>query len=334
MFIKEITEESIGLPVTQGIDWATVPTRVAVRGVVQNAEWKIAVLQYSAYNGCALPGGGVDGQMLEEAFRREMREEIGYDVTNIVPLGVVREYRTYNDDAIINHTMIFTASVTGTQTQLKLSKDETSEGHTPVWMTADEAVSLLSKSLLDDATTYGGTFVMNRELVTIQEYLSWKQTETTQHPQIKELEDIAKNAQYSYIMLKSEFDSLVRRTENDSKEGKINQLVELAKKLTPIIDQLGQTVSHIPAELADNTWASGVKLVYENAIKTLATLGISLIPTIGEEPDMELHEPLSVEPTDDETLKGKITKEFQPGYVYEKDGIRKVITAAKVIVGN
>lgn len=134
-------------------------------------------------------------------------------------------------------------------------------------------------------------------------------------------------------MLKSEFDSLVRRTENDSKEGKVNQLVELAKKLTPIIDQLGQTVSHIPAELADNTWASGVKLVYENAIKTLATVGISLIATIGEEPDMELHEPLSVEPTDDDTLKGKITKEFQPGYVYEKDGIRKVITAAKVIVG-
>jgi molecular chaperone GrpE (heat shock protein) len=48
---------------------------------------------------------------------------------------------------------------------------------------------------------------------------------------------------------------------------------------------------------------------------------------------MELHEPLSVEQVEDEALKGKIIKEFQPGYLYEKDGIKKVISAAKVIVG-
>ncbi len=150
---------------------------------------------------------------------------------------------------------------------------------------------------------------------------------------LKDAEEIAKKAQYDYIMLKSEFDSYVRRVEGDNKESKVQQLVELVKKLTPIIDQLGQSVTHMPADLEDNTWASGVKLTYENAIKILQTMGISLIPTIGNEPDMELHEPLSVEPTDDESLKGKIVKEFQPWYVYEKDGITKVISAAKVIVG-
>lgn len=150
---------------------------------------------------------------------------------------------------------------------------------------------------------------------------------------LKDTEEIAKKAQYDYIMLKSEFDSFVRRVEGDNKEAKVQQLVDLVKKLTPIIDQLGQSVSHIPAELVDNTWAAGVKLTYDNAIKTLQGLGISLIPTIGHEPDMELHEPLSVQPTDDEALKGKIIQEFQPWYVYEKDGIKKVVSAAKVIVG-
>ncbi len=150
---------------------------------------------------------------------------------------------------------------------------------------------------------------------------------------LKDTEEIAKKAQYDYIMLKSEFDSFVRRVEGDNKEAKVQQLVDLVKKLTPIIDQLGQSVSHTPAELEDNTWAAGVKLTYDNAIKTLQWLGISLIPTIGYEPDMELHEPLSVQPTDDESLKGKIIQEFQPWYVYEKDGIKKVVSAAKVIVG-
>ncbi len=76
-----------------------------------------------------------------------------------------------------------------------------------------------------------------------------------------------------------------------------------------------------------------MKLTYDNAVKTLQGLGISQIPTIGEEPNIELHEPLSVEPTDDEALKGKIIREFQPGYIYEKNGTTKVISAAKVIVG-
>ena len=113
----------------------------------------------------------------------------------------------------------------------------------------------------------------------------------------------------------------------------MNQLVDLAKRLLPIVDQLGQSVSHIPADLEGNTWANGVQLTYDNAIKTLKGVGIAQIPTIGEDPDMELHEPLGVESTEDEALKGKIIREFQPGYVYEKDGVKKVITAAKVIVG-
>lgn len=86
---------------------------------------------------------------------------------------------------------------------------------------------------------------------------------------LKDTEEIAKKAQYDYIMLKSEFDSFVRRVEGDNKEAKVQQLVDLVKKLTPIIDQLGQSVSHTPAELEDNTWAAGVKLTYDNAIKTL-----------------------------------------------------------------
>jgi molecular chaperone GrpE (heat shock protein) len=92
-------------------------------------------------------------------------------------------------------------------------------------------------------------------------------------------------------------------------------------------------VAHIPEDLLQNNWVSGVKLTYDNAIKILHGLGISQIATIGETPDMEIHDPLSVEPVEDETLKGKIIKEFQAGYVYEKDGIKKVISAAKVIVG-
>jgi hypothetical protein len=45
-----------------------------------------------------------------------------------------------------------------------------------------------------------------------------------------------------------------------------------------------------------------------------------------------LHEPVSVEPVEDEQLKGKIIKEFERGFVYDKSGDKRVIIASKVIV--
>jgi molecular chaperone GrpE (heat shock protein)/8-oxo-dGTP pyrophosphatase MutT (NUDIX family) len=332
MFIKELTEKEVGLPITAGVRDETAVTRIAVKGIVQNSEWKIAMVQYSIYPWASLPGGGVDGEMLDVAFRREILEEVGADITDVVPLGITREYRTYNGEKEINHTTIFASKVVWDLHKLTLSQDELDEWHAIVWMTLDEAKSLLRASLLEDLT-YGGRFVINRDLFILEEYTSYLAQNAKEDPKIKELEEIAKKAQYDYIMLKSEFDSYVRRMESDAKEGKVGQLVELAKKLLPIIDQLWQSVAHIPTELLDNNWVSGVKLTYENAIKILQGLGISQIATIGEAPDMELHDPLSVEPVEDKSMKGKIIKEFQPGYVYEKDGIKKVISAAKVIVG-
>jgi molecular chaperone GrpE (heat shock protein) len=328
MFIKEITQESLGLTTTD-IDLDTIRIRLAVRGIIVNADDNIALIRWKQI--LALPWGWTDGQPLEASFIREIREEVGATLENISMIWITREYRLSDEYPMIVQTHFFSASVIWTLQELQLQPEEIEEGHEVVWLPIEEVKSLMRAELLE-RTDHRSLSILHRDLSILEEYTAT--LSPIVNSKIKELEDIAKNAQYSYIMLKSEFDSLVRRTENDAKESKVNQLIELAKKLTPIIDQLGQTVAHIPVELTDNTWAAGVKLVYENAVKTLATLGITLIPTIGEEPDMELHEPLSVEPTDEEALKGKITKEFQPGYVYEKDGIKKVITAAKVIVWN
>ncbi len=149
----------------------------------------------------------------------------------------------------------------------------------------------------------------------------------------KNLEEVAKKAQYDYVMLKYDFDSYQRRVEQDNKEGKSQTLIDIMKKLLPVIDQLSFSVDHMPEDLKGNKWADGVKIVYDNAVKTLASLGIEKIAAIGEEPDSELHEPLSVEPTDDEAMKGKIIKEYEAGYILKQGETKRVIKAAKVIVG-
>lgn len=150
---------------------------------------------------------------------------------------------------------------------------------------------------------------------------------------VKNLEEVAKKAQYDYVMLKYDFDSFQRRVEQDAKENKAQTLADVVKKLLPVVDQLSYSVGHMPEELKDNKRADGVKLVYDNAMKTLNSLGIEKIATIGEEPDSELHEPLSMEPAEDETMKWKIIKEYEPGYILKQGDTKKVIKAAKVIVG-
>ncbi len=333
MFIKELFEKEIWLPETAWVDLSQIVTRIAVRWIVENNEGKIAMIYVHSKWGHTLPGGGAEWAGVIEAIEKEIMEEIGARLKDIVVLWVVREHSHHIP--LINNSYIFSAKVDGEIGELHLSDDEMEDGHEVVWMSIDDAVSLLQKQLLDidGESNRRGVFVTQRDLYALQEYKNSMATSVDAW-KVKEFEEIAKKAQYDYIMLKSEFDSFVRRVEWEAKEGKVQQLVELSKKLLPIVDQLWQSVSHTPADLVDNTWAQWVKLTYENAVKTLGGLGISQIPTIWHEPDMELHEPLSVEQVEDEALRGKIIKEFQAGYVYEKDGIKKVISAAKVIVGS
>lgn len=150
---------------------------------------------------------------------------------------------------------------------------------------------------------------------------------------IKDLEEVAKKAQYDYIMLKHDFESFQRRVEQDNKENKSQALVDIMQKILPLINQLSYSVEHMPAEMAGNKWADGVNLVYTNISKSLESMGIQKIATIGESPDSELHEPLGLEPTDDENLKGKIIKEYEAGYILQQGDTKKIIKAAKVIVG-
>lgn len=332
MFIKEITEKLVWLTETEIIDYTKIITKISVRWILVNNENKIALIKGKGM--FSLPWGSTDNQSIESAFKREMKEEVGADIQQISHIGITREYRYFYDTPMLIQSHVYVANILGTLGNIQLEEEEIEEWHVVERYTYDEMLSLYQKELLS-RTEPRDLFVLYRDIAILEEYAiyqknTWSQDSDTK---LKDAEEIAKKAQYDYIMLKGEFDSYVRRVEWDNKEAKVQQLVDLTKKLTPIIDQLGQSVSHMPADLQENTWAAGVKLTYDNAIKILQGLGINLIPTIGHEPDMELHEPLSVEPTDDESLKWKIIKEFQPWYVYEKDGVKKVVTAAKVIVG-
>ena len=78
----------------------TTHTRKVVRGVVYNDNFEIAVLYLHTVDETfgerdlfETPGGGVEkGEKLIDAFRREIYEEVGATLDNIVELGRVIDY--------------------------------------------------------------------------------------------------------------------------------------------------------------------------------------------------------------------------------------------------
>lgn len=150
---------------------------------------------------------------------------------------------------------------------------------------------------------------------------------------LADAEQITKKAQSDYIHMKFDFDSYMRRTDEQSKTLKIDTLIDVAKKFTPFIDSLRKSLENIPAEHTEDPLVQGVQMVYNKFISTLDMMGIKAIESIWQEPNIELHEAVSAMPVTDETQKWKIIQEFEKGFVYDKGDIHKVVNTAKVVVG-
>lgn len=148
----------------------------------------------------------------------------------------------------------------------------------------------------------------------------------------KELEEIAKRSQYEYINLKTDFDRYQRQIKESTQDMEIDSLLSVVKKFLPFIEDLRKSLENITDEHMEDPLTKGVQMVYNKFLKTLEHLHIKSIESIWLVPDSFLHEPVSVQPIEDEQLKGKIIKEFERGFVYHKGDDTRVIIPSKVIV--
>jgi len=148
----------------------------------------------------------------------------------------------------------------------------------------------------------------------------------------KELEEIAKRSQYEYLNLKTDFEIYQRQTKESTKTMEVDLLLSVVKKFLPFLEDLRKSLENITDEHKEDPLTKWIQMIYNNFLKTLDRLHIQPIVSIWLLPDSLMHEPVSVEPTEDEQLKGKIIKEFERGFFYEKDGEKKIIKASTVIV--
>lgn len=152
--------------------------------------------------------------------------------------------------------------------------------------------------------------------------------------QLQEKDEIAKNSQINYLHLKADFDILQRQTQQKVDNAERDAEIKVVKELLPFIENLRKSLLSLTEEQQKSWIWEGLRMMYDNFLKSLEKLHIKPIEALGLEPDAQFHEPVSMQPVEDKNMKWKIIQEFQQWFVYENNDEIIVISPSRVIVWN
>ena len=110
--------------------------------------------------------------------------------------------------------------------------------------------------------------------------------------------------------------------------------ITTAKKLIPQLENLRKSLLNLNDEQKESTMGKGLLMMQEGFYRVLSEMGIEPIASIGLEPDAQYHEPVSMQPVTDDSLKGKIVQEFEQGFLFKNGEETLVLNPAKVVVGS
>jgi molecular chaperone GrpE len=124
-------------------------------------------------------------------------------------------------------------------------------------------------------------------------------------------------------------DAMNLRRRHDEQLASVRTSVKanVVAELLPVIDNFERALKHVPADLEDNEYVKGVQGVVRQFEKTLETMGVERIKTIGEEFDPRYHEAVSMEEGDGD--REVVSEELQAGYRIGDDVIRHAMVRVK-----
>ncbi len=150
----------------------------------------------------------------------------------------------------------------------------------------------------------------------------------TKKPTPKEYEE--KIAELTEALQRERADVINVRRRHDEQTANLKTIVKanVVRDLLPVIDNFERALKHVPQELKGNDYIKGVKGVVAQFEKTLETIGVNRIKTVGEVFDPVLHEAVSMEDGDGTTE--VVSEELQAGYKLGDEIIRHAMVRVKI----
>ncbi|OQA48045.1 MAG: heat shock protein GrpE [Bacteroidetes bacterium ADurb.Bin302] len=131
-----------------------------------------------------------------------------------------------------------------------------------------------------------------------------------------------------HLRLMADFDNYKKKTLKEKSDLIKYNGEKIFVNMLPIIDDFERAIDHLPEE--DNPIKEGIILIHSKFIGFLNQNGVKEIKTKDEKFDTDFHEAVTLFPSGDEKMKGKIIDCVQKGYTFHD----KVIRYAKVVVAD
>ena len=131
-------------------------------------------------------------------------------------------------------------------------------------------------------------------------------------------------------------DSVNIRRHHDQQVAGLKSMVKagVVRDLLPVIDNFERAVKHLPPTQPATSesaplleWVEGVKKILSQFEKTLASIGVERIKTVGEPFDPRFHEAVSMEEGDG--LQEIVCEELQSGYTIGEEVIRHAMVRVR-----
>jgi len=145
-----------------------------------------------------------------------------------------------------------------------------------------------------------------------------------------ELEELHKQLDQTKDLLlrkAAEFENFKRRTENDVSALMRRASEDIIRNILPVVDDFERSLKASKSGSDAETLLRGVEMIYQKFMKTLESLGVTPLETIGNEFNVDFHDALLQVPRTDIPPQ-TIVEEVEKGYRYND----RVIRHAKVIV--
>jgi molecular chaperone GrpE len=120
---------------------------------------------------------------------------------------------------------------------------------------------------------------------------------------------------------RADFENYRKRAETEKAMARAHGRIGAISQLLPVIDTIERAIVHVPEELKDNAWASGIVSLSKKLEKSLTDLGVKRIDAKPGTPfNPEFHEAVQFDESDGEHE--VVAEELQAGYMLGDDVLR------------
>jgi len=150
--------------------------------------------------------------------------------------------------------------------------------------------------------------------------LKWARSEGKEK-KANPLEDKLKEAGDKYARLFAEFDNFRKRSDKEKTQRYDFGVKDTVEKILPVIDNFERGLAAVPEEQAEDSFVTGMQMIYKQLLKVLEDIGVKPIEAVGQEFNPDFHSAV-MHVDDPEVGNNIIVEEFQKGYMYKDHVVR------------